>query len=254
MYDLRAAGDVLLTVAKAVPAAAKALPWADEVEFIKETITQLPPGANGGSAPDVLWSRFQQHGGWWPAQPQPVAAQLAPNAAPVQASLPPADGSPQEYPYNLHIYLSPLLSDGRGANQPWLQGSPDINTTIAWQTWVEINPATASKLGLKKGDVVKITSPYDSLEAEVYVYPGVRPDTVAIPLGQGHTDYGRYAQQRGANVMKLLNPRQNPQVTDLAYAGVHVKIEPTGKIKYVATFENTPGVEQGFPNQSIPGF
>ena len=37
------------------------------------------------------------------------------------------------------------------------------------------------------------------------LYPAIRPDVIAIPFGQGHTGYGRYATNRGANPA-VLNP------------------------------------------------
>ena len=37
-----------------------------------------------------------------------------------------------------------------------------------------------------------------------YLYAGVRPDVVAMPLGQGHTAFGRYAKDVGANGYQLL--------------------------------------------------
>jgi hypothetical protein len=36
------------------------------------------------------------------------------------------------------------------------------------------------------------------------IYPGIRPDMVAIPLGQGHRGGGRYARGRGVNPLQLL--------------------------------------------------
>ena len=43
-----------------------------------------------------------------------------------------------------------------------------------------------------------------SIRSQVYVYAGVRPDTLAMPLGLGHTEYGRYAKGRGVNALDLL--------------------------------------------------
>ena len=42
-----------------------------------------------------------------------------------------------------------------------------------------------------------ITSPAGSVEATVYKYPAIRPDTIAMPFGQGHTAFGRFAAKRG---------------------------------------------------------
>jgi anaerobic selenocysteine-containing dehydrogenase len=249
VFDARATGDVLLTVAKGIPAAAAALPWNDEVAFLKESIAQLPPGASGGSGADVLWSRFLQHGGWWPATaspPQPLTPVLS---QPVQAQAPQFQGDEQNYPYFLHLYMSDFLSDGRGANQPWLQGSPDPMTTVAWQTWVEIHPQTAQKLGVGDGDVVRIASPAGQIEAPVYVYPAIRPDTVAVPIGQGHSDYGRYARNRGSNPLTLVGAMGD----SLAWATMRVKITPTGKKMAQAGFENKAGVAEGFINEAFSG-
>ncbi len=74
----------------------------------------------------------------------------------ISVSLPSFQGDAQEFPYYLHLYMSSLLSDGRGASQTWLQGVPDPMTTIAWQTWVELNPSTAADLGVQDGDLVVV--------------------------------------------------------------------------------------------------
>lgn len=252
-FDTRSTGDVMLTIAQGIPATASALPWMDEVAMLKETITQLPPGAAGGSGPEVLWARFRQHGGWWSASKPAPTSEFSPPSELIQVPAPKFQGAENEYPYFLHLYLSILLGDGRGANQPWLQGSPDPLTTVSWQTWAEIHPSTAQKLGLQDADVVKISSPYGEIEALVYIYPAIRPDTVAIPLGQGHTDYGRYARNTGSNPIQLVGDQAEHTGTDLLWSSLRVKITPTNKRVALATFENKMGVAEGFINQAFPG-
>lgn len=239
LHDVRATGDVLLTVARGLAGAAQALPWEDEVAFLRERITALPAGAFGGEGPDLRWARFQQFGGWWPAQaPQLELPDIEPGAvAPVAA--PQYQGDEGEFPYHLHLFMNPLLGDGRGASMPWLQGSPDPMTTISWQTWVELNPLTADELGIQNGDVVRVTSPFGTVEAPAYVYPAIRPDTIALPLGQGHTDSGRYARDRGANPVRLLGGEPGDNGANLMWSNVRVKIERTGEQKPLARFETT---------------
>ena len=101
-------------------------------------------------------------------------------------------------------YQSPVLGDGRGANKPWLQELPDPVSKICWQSWVEVHPLTANKLGVTNGDVIEVKTNTGTLRAPVFLYLGVRPDTVAMPLGQGHTAYGRYAQDVGVNALTAL--------------------------------------------------
>ena len=89
-------------------------------------------------------------------------------------------------------FVSPILAEA-GANKPWLQEIPDPTTTVMWNTWVEMNPEKADELGIEDNDIVKIISAFGAVEASVYRYPAIRPDTIAMPFGQGHTAYGQFA-------------------------------------------------------------
>jgi anaerobic selenocysteine-containing dehydrogenase len=255
--DARSTADLLLTVARGIESLSAALPWSDEVALLKDVIASLPAGAFGGSGPDVLWARFLQHGGWWPASSGTSSVTTLASLPGVPIQLAPTTGPSaplaQEYPYHLYLYLSDLLSDGRGANQPWLQGTPDPMTTVSWQTWVELHPQTAQELGVQEGDVVRLTSAYGELEAPAYLYPAIRPDTVAVPIGQGHTDDGRYARNRGANPMALLGAEADTTGDNLVWASGRVRVARTGRHTALARFGNRVGVTEGFVNEAFPG-
>jgi anaerobic selenocysteine-containing dehydrogenase len=137
-------------------------------------------------------------------------------------------------------FISPTLGEA-GANKPWLQELADPTTTVMWNTWVEINPKTAEELGIEDDDVVRIVSEAGEVEASVYRYPAIRPDTVAMPFGQGHTAYGIYAQGRGSNPADVLGLRFN-EAGDLAFAGMKVKVEKTGKKRALSRLEGKLGV------------
>ena len=246
MYDARAAGDIVLEMAKAIPEAAAALPWADEVAYLKEMLTQLPAVASGEDNPDLKWARTLQRGGWWPAE---ATAPGAPEftAGPITVPAPAFQGDEAEYPSYLHLYTPSQLGAGEGASQPWLQGCPEPMTTIAWQTWVELNPATAEALGVTNGDVVRVASPHGEIEAPVFVFPALRPDTVAIPLGQGHDEYGRYAEKRGANPITLVGAETDATGENLAFAAVRVNVARTGGSKRLAILGSIEGSYQEPP-------
>ncbi len=245
-YDTKATADVLLAAVQSIGGAlATAVPYKDEVEFLQSSVQNLIQLPGYFNAPEIgsFWAQWQQYGGWWNA-----SAGLATPTAP--ASLGQAlQATPAEFDGNGDYYLlsfpSPLLSDGSGANKPWLQETPDPTTTVMWNTWVEIHPDTADKLGLKNDDVVRITSPFGQLEVSVYRYPAIRPDTIAIPFGQGHTAFGRYAEQRGANLARLLGSRMN-EAGGLAPLSLKVKIEKTGRQQTLARMESILGVYGNF--------
>jgi molybdopterin-containing oxidoreductase family iron-sulfur binding subunit len=135
---------------------------------------------------------------------------------------------------------SATLYDGRGANKSWLQELPDVATKIAWQTWVEVHPDTAARLDVQSGDVVGVSAGGGrQAEAVVYVYPGVRPDTVAMPIGQGHSAYGRLARQRGASPFTLLASDTTDPSGALAYCQVKVTLAKTGERRPLATTEGS---------------
>ncbi len=104
----------------------------------------------------------------------------------------------------LQTYPSLAHFDGRGANRPWLQELPDPITQVVWDTWVELNPKDAAKLGIATGDRVRVRSAHGEVETPAYVYPGIQPGAVAMPLGQGHTAFGRYATGAGVNAATLV--------------------------------------------------
>jgi anaerobic selenocysteine-containing dehydrogenase len=247
MYDTKATTDVLLAVAATVGGSlASALPFKDEVEFIQDKLGGLiaaEDGFFGAAEINSFWAQFQQFGGWW----QNGNSLSAPSAAldkALSVAQPQYEGEGEFY---LLPFVSPTLGEA-GANKPWLQELPDPTTTVTWGTWVEINPKTAEELGLDNDDVVLITSPAGSLEVSVYKYPAIRPDTIAIPFGRGHTAYGRYAEGRGVNPADLLNSKFN-NAGDLAFGSMKVTIEKTGRKKQLARLEGIIGV-YGYGSES----
>ena len=241
-YNTRATADVLIAAAQLAGGKfAAALPFADEVEFIQSKIAALMGEAGGSfSAPDAatFMAYFQQYGGWF----KNVNALTAPDGSGV------LNGSGKvgeaeyagEGEFFLVPFVSPTLAEA-GANKPWLQELADPTTTVMWNSWVEINPETAHELGVDNDDVVRVVSEFGEVELPVYKYPAIRPDTVAIVFGQGHTAYGRYAENRGVNVNDLLGARFN-DAGDLAFAGVKVKVEKTGRKQTLSRLESIMGV------------
>jgi len=241
-YNTRATADVLIAAAQLAGGKfAEALPFADEVEFIQSKLVNLVGEADGSfSAPEIntFSAYFQQHGGWW----RNAGELVAPSSSNTLGRTINVDDAKfaGEGEFFFLPFVSPTLAEA-GANKPWLQELPDPTTTVMWNTWVEMNPETAKELGIENDDVVRIVSEAGVVEAPVYRYPAIRPDTIAMPFGQGHTAYGQFAAGRGANPADVLGLHFN-EAGDLAFAGMKVSIEKTGKKHELARLEGKIGV------------
>jgi len=134
------------------------------------------------------------------------------------------DGDASQYPYHLIPYASQAFDDGSLAHLPWLQELPDPMTSGMWCSWVELNERKAEELGIHQGDILEITSTQGSLRAPAFLSPGIAPDAIAIPVGQGHTNFTRYATNRGVNPITILAPTTVADTGALAWAATRVKI------------------------------
>ncbi len=152
------------------------------------------------------------------------------------------------------FYLIPFLSnsllDGRTAASPWAQGVPDPITTIAWDTWAEMNPNTAKILDLELGDLIELTTSNGKITLPVFPHPAVHPKVIGVPIGLGHKFSGRYAEGRGVNVLKICDPDLDKNT--FSWAQNIATIRKTDDSKTIAKFEGTlPGgavaVEPGVP-------
>jgi anaerobic selenocysteine-containing dehydrogenase len=110
----------------------------------------------------------------------------------------------KEYPFHLHIFRTMALTGGRNANQPWLHASIGSYVFERWETWVEINPETAKRLGIDDDGLVWVESPNGKIRARAKLYPGAMPEVVSIPFGQGHKSGGRWSMNLGENPYRLV--------------------------------------------------
>jgi anaerobic selenocysteine-containing dehydrogenase len=203
LYSTRATPDVLLDVAKRLQRPV-ALPWQQFEDMLGES-SEL--GTTNAELRTKNADRRTQN------ESQPVAW-----------TAPQFDGAPEAYPFHLLPYVSTALYDGSCAHLPWLQEMPDPMTSAMWSNWIEINPNTAERLHVATGDIVEIASQHGSVRAPVVITPGIAPDVVAMPLGQGHESFTRYASGRGSNPIAILAPLTEPQTGALAWGATRVRV------------------------------
>jgi anaerobic selenocysteine-containing dehydrogenase len=234
LHDTRALPDVLLDLAHRLGGrTSQALPWKNYEEMLQAALTPLArhPSSISAKGGDEFWKKVQEQGGWWSTDVNlaPKAKAPADSSRPVKNQEPQFAGPAAEYPFYFLPYASQQFFDGRHANLPWMQEMPEVLSTGMWGTWVEINPQTAATLEIEQGDLLEVASPHGKVHAPALLSPGIAPDVIAMPVGQGHEEYGRYASGRGSNPIKILASQVEPTTGSLAWAGTRVNVTKAGK-------------------------
>ena len=231
VFETQALGDTLLSVATQVDEALSAsLPWKNFFEYLQAAWKERHDEAGAPGDFDAFWRHALQQGGVWQTQ-EPIPVQLSPAVFETGFSAPTFDRPTEagEDELTFIAYPSSRYYDGRGANKPWLQELPDPITQAVWDSWLEIHPETAERLGIAEGDRLTITSPHGTIEASAYFYAGLRRDAVAMPIGLGHSAYGRYARGRGANPVHLLSAQAETASGGFPWLSTTVRLARTGK-------------------------
>jgi molybdopterin-containing oxidoreductase family iron-sulfur binding subunit len=133
-------------------------------------------------------------------------------------------------PIEIVLRPDPSIGDGSFANNGWLQEVPKPLTKLTWDNAALVSPATAHKLGVANGDVVKLTSIGQSVEAPIWMTPGHANDCITLHLGYGRTRAGHVGTKIGFNAY-LLATTGDPWIGS---AGV----EKTGKTYQLVTTQH----------------
>lgn len=223
LYDTQGTGDTVLALAARL-GMSDALPWNTMRDCLMDGWREIYERAEaGGNDFDGFWRDLLMAGAWGENTRADQAVTVDSSVIGVADPEFTGDGS-----LHLQPFLSTAMHDGRGANLPWMQELPDPITSVVYGSWVEMNPGTAAELGIRDGDVVSVSSEHGSVEAPVVLFPAIRPDVIAMPIGQGHDRYGRYAEKRGANPISILAPASDGG-GGLAANATRVSVTSTGR-------------------------
>jgi anaerobic selenocysteine-containing dehydrogenase len=222
LHSTRATPDVLIEIGKRL-ATPVSVPWASFEEMLNERRTQeAERGTQNAERRTQNEERRTQ-------EPRSLGTREPRNIGAQEPWAPPQfDGAADAYPFHFLPFASTTFYDGSTAHLPWLQEMPDPLTSAMWSTWIEINPRTADRLQVATGDLVDIASQHGSVRAPVVVTPGIAPDIVAMPVGQGHETFTRYATGRGSNPVAILAPIAESTSGGLAWAATRVRVTAVG--------------------------
>lgn len=183
--DTRSPVDVLLTAARAVGGGlAAALPFASQLDFIKQTVYTLNPwgGAYQAGNVDEFWAAWQEHGGWWTPAPlrMPALALQGVGPTPVEVGLSQGD---KEFPLRLLLFNQPEVAPtGQPTESPW----------------IALSPGTAMNLGLKAGQPVEVRSMAGALQAVLRLDAALEPGSAAMPFWWGRGLPGAAVNEAGS--------------------------------------------------------
>ncbi|MBI3119049.1 MAG: 4Fe-4S dicluster domain-containing protein [Candidatus Hydrogenedentes bacterium] len=145
------------------------------------------PRSQDGTPFLSFWDRTL-HDGWARVSPRPAPAVAYRDTPP--PAIPPAGGEE----LTLVLYPKIGLLDGRHAYNPWLQELPDPISKITWDNYACLSVATAQRLGLAQGDVIRMEAEgvEKPLELPVCLQPAQHDRVIAVALGYGQESTARF--------------------------------------------------------------
>lgn len=133
-------------------------------------------------------------------------------------------GEETQYPLILFPYQPLLTFENGSQNYPWAQEIFLPMQGVGWASPAQVHMETARSLNLSDGERVWIESPFGKIQAYLKISENVPPGMVCIPLGQGHTSYGRWQKGIGCNPNDVIGVDFDALSGQSAFYNTRVKI------------------------------
>ena len=224
LYNTQHTGEVIIQLAKEMGGTvAEAFSWDSYQECLEDTLEDLPSLQEKGFRVDdeVTDSNWAEAFGTDTAQ-----FEFFNNSISALADYAPAVAQGDESFYQLLLvpYDSMRLASGYVGSPPFLVKALEDSILKGNDVLVEINPATAKKLGLSNGQYATLSTPVGSGKVKIYYFDGIMPGVVAIPRGLGHTGENKFLAGKGLNYNALSAPVEDPASGLDAAWGIRAKL------------------------------
>lgn len=225
IFNTKAIGDTLLSVSKKLELTYENLNHINYLSYLQNSWRKIHSANQSFRLFEDFWRASQQAGGYY-ADYSASGVSLSPSVQRIRFTESRIDNKSG----NLYFVTYPSLSlyDGRGANRPWLQELPEPLSTSVWDSWAEIHPDTASSLGVSEGDYITIETEQGSITTQAFVFKGIKEDTVAVALGQGHTSIGQFGDDKGVNVLDILPNKKDINSGAFAWLSTKANVSKSG--------------------------
>ena len=225
VFNTQSVGDTLISLSKKVDSTKELITEETYYDYLRSAWKNVANYVAPNKQFDLFWNDTLRDGGVEINLPE-RSVELSSAVQSVKFAEPEFKGDGEYY---FITYPSYKYYDGSGANKPWLQELPEGLTTSVWDSYVDMNTETAKKMGVREGSFINIQSPQGEIKTQVFTYDGIRPDTIAVAIGQGHTAYGRYAKDRGVNPLDLLPNMSDRLSGGFAFLSSKVSVSNAGK-------------------------
>ncbi len=224
LYDTRHTGDLIIQLAQEMgDTLAEAFPWEDYHQCLGESLTDFEslykkgyrlygqaPGWKGAGAFETDSAKFEFSNS---------VLETMSEYLPV-----PAPGDESFYQLVLIPYDNLRLSSGYIGSPPFLVKALEDTILKGDDVLVEVNPATAEKLGLSNGQYATLSTPVGEAKVKVHHFEGIMPGVIAMPRGLGHLGDNRYLDGKGINFNSLYAVVEDPATGLDAGWGIRAKL------------------------------
>ncbi|MGH7870000.1 MAG: molybdopterin oxidoreductase, partial [Candidatus Dormibacteraceae bacterium] len=161
--------------------------------IVREYWMKQKPGAN-----------FEEQWDGWLEKGVIPGTALPPKKVELKADFDSAgSGASSESGLEVVFRADPTVWDGRYANNGWLQELPKPISKLTWDNAASVSPATAQRLGIGNGDVLKVSMGGRSVNAPAWISVGQADDCVVVYLGYGRARAGRMGTGIGYNAYAI---------------------------------------------------
>jgi anaerobic selenocysteine-containing dehydrogenase len=209
-FNTRHLGETMITLAQAMGGVvAEAFPWEDYETCLEETLAEK-------------WDALMEEGVWVETDVDTLSDEMRPEG--LDAPAVQAEGDINNFPLLLIPYDSIRLTSGYVGEAPFMIKAVSDTVIKGKDGFVEINPQTASAVGLSEGALATLTTPKGEARVRVHLFEGIKPGVVAMAKGLGHTAYDGFLAGKGVNVNTLIGPVEDPASGHDAAWGIRAKL------------------------------
>jgi MoCo/4Fe-4S cofactor protein with predicted Tat translocation signal len=201
---------------------------------VREYWMRQRPGANF----DVEWDTWLEKGVVADTAFPPKKVALKPDFDSIGAASASGNG--------LEVIFRPDAAawDGRYTNNAWLQELAKPVSKLTWDNVASVSPATAERLGIGNGEVLKLSLGGRSIKAPAWIAMGQADDCVVVYLGYGRPLAGRF----GGGIGYDAYPIRSSQAFWFASG---LQVEKTGAMHELVTTQAHRVMKKGVDSETL---